>query len=214
MVAYRRKRKTGSKRKITRKMVIPRQIRNRSISYINRVTEMASFTMAAVSNTWAKADYVFRIATLPGFGELTGLFDQYKITGIKVTVYPRFRDQTLGQGTSAVATPAVWICASDDGSDILPNKLSAMQVSRARRINDPYKPFSMFIRPKFLVETAVGVGISGAHSKTGWLDTDNNQVTHFGFAIAGDCPGYGTTSFNPLVFDLYAKYYMQFKDPK
>lgn len=211
MVAY-RKRKTNNKRPMRRP--IPRTIRNKNISYIARTASMGIYQMAAVTDTWAKFDYVFRLSNLPGFGEITSMFDQYKITGIKITVYPRYRDQTLGQGTSAVAAPQIWICESDDGSDNLSTKIQAMQMGKARRINDPYKPFSKFIRPKFLVETAVGVGIAASHSKSGWLDTDNNQVNHYGFSIGGDCPGYGTTSFNPLAFDLYAKYYMQCKDPR
>jgi len=199
------------------KAKIPRHVCEKSIS-ISRTMEYANFSMPLTSNTWAATNYSFALTNLPAYTEFTELFDQYKITGIKVTFMPLYRDSLLGVAStaSAIATPNIWIAASDDGSQNLSTQIKAMQVQNARMISDPYKPFSIFLKPKFILETVVGLGIAGTHSKSGgWLDTDNPNVLHYGLAIGGDSPGVpATTSFNPMVYSVFAKYYMQFKDPR
>lgn len=207
--------RTSSGRKSKRQRCDP--VRRRlsfPITTITRKCEKATFTMAAVTGTWTQSNYVFRLGDLPGFGEMTSMFDQYQITSIRIDVLPRYRDQTLGQGTSAVATPFILMAECNDGSQNLFTKSQALQTSNAVHVKDPYKPFGMTIRPKFLVETAVGVGIAASYSKNGWIDTDNNQVDHYGFALAGDTPGYGTSAFNPLVYDIYATFTIKLRNPR
>jgi len=218
MVAYRRKRKTTRRKPAARKMTIPRPMRNRGITYITRCADFIPFQIGPAADAWSTTGYTFRLADLPSFTDFTNLFDSYKITGVKLTWFPRyFGGDTVGGATAgnpASGTPHIWVLTDDDSDNPLTSKLAALQCDKARMIRNPWRPFSVFVRPKFTAEVRVSAGIAGAVPQTGWCHTQNSGVIHYGISIGGDVPGYAAgATFNPLVWDCYAKYYLQFKEP-
>jgi len=215
MVAARRKRKTI--KRTYKRRPIPRSLVTRSMLKCTRVTELTPFTITATTDAWTTTNYNFRLVDLPSFTDFTNLFDSYKITGVKITWMPRYFDSSMGGAnayTPATATPNIWLCTDDDSDSNLTSQLQAMQVDRARMVKNPWKPFSMFVRPKFTREVKVFAGIAGANPGSGWLDTANSGVYHYGITIGASSPGYAAgASFNPMVYDVYAKYYLQFREP-
>lgn len=214
MVAYRRKRKT-TKRTVKKRM--PRMgVTDRSFK-IARVCEYTPFTITAASDAWTSTQYTFRLADLPSFTDFTNLFDQYRLDGVRVTFMPRYQDPSIGGPNAyspATATPNIWLQADEDSDSNLTSQLSAMQSERARMIKNPFKPFSVYCRPRFSKEVRVTAGIAGAAPGTGWCDTLNSGVIHYGVTIGGSSPGYTAgATFNPMVYDVYAKMYLRFKEP-
>jgi len=94
--------------------------------FIKRMVEYPPFTVSGIPFTWNSSNYSFKLLDVPSFGELTGLFDQFRILKVKVTWIPHFRDAQRDTSTNnAYASPIIYYTSSDDGTSNLTTKLEA-----------------------------------------------------------------------------------------
>jgi len=184
---------------------------------IKRMVEFPPFTMSTSAFTWTNANYAFKLVDVPSFGELTGLFDQYRILKVKLTWIPHWKDVPINtEFAVGAATPIIFITKSLDGTQNLSTKLEAFQDSSIVRVAEPRKNFSLSLTPNVQFEVQTALTIAGAAPKGNtWLDTENPNVNHYGAAIGGYIPQtFGTPLINPNVYTIQCEYTMEFKNPK
>jgi hypothetical protein len=203
---------------------LPRPARNRYIPplkcqnvFIKRMVEYPPFTVSTTPFTWNNSNYAFKLVDVPSFGELTGLFDQYRILKVKITWIPQLQNVVNNSNSNNwVGAPFLYHTSSDDGTVNLSTKLEAFQDSSIVRVKNPYENFSLTLTPKVQFEVQTALAIAGAAPKGNtWLDTDNPNVNHYGAAIGGYIQQVGTiVLFNPHVYSVQCEFHMEFKNPK
>lgn len=214
----RRKMRT-SRRKTTRrsykKSSVPRALRNNH-TMITRVAQLSDFVIPS-NYSWAYQTYRFALSDVPSYTEFTNLFDSYKISAVKVTFFPQWSNNDMqnnggiGTGVGTMANPIIFTTTADDDTALLSSQASSLQVSKARMVKNVLKPFSIYVRPKFQTEVATTLAFSSGVPKTGWCDTDNYGVTHYGAQIGGRTFYTNSVSTPNVTYQVFAKFYLQFK---
>lgn len=208
-------------RRISRKRTsVPRALRQNH-TYITRMVHYNDFAIP-LNGTWTYTSMTFKLSDLVNYTEFTSLFNEYKIAAVKVTFLPRWTNNDVansvltGTGAAFGSNPLIWTMADRDGTTTISSQSNVMQNSRARMVRHPFRPFSVYVRPKVQVEVAndpLGVTYASAMPRMGWLDTQNANIQHSGVQIAGYIP-YSASAASGInvTFDVFAKFYMQFKD--
>lgn len=145
---------------------------------------------AAVSDYWKSL--AWSLSGLPSASELTSLFDQYRITGIKVTVRPRY-DSFAGNDTTDTTLPGVTNQGGNDIHVIIDpnNDLTPAGAYNTTTLNtflengnvqtfSGNRPFSVFVRPK--VGLDVG-GVASAQRSSQWIQTSQPGILHYGMQM-------------------------------
>lgn len=212
-----KKRTYKRRRNYRRKTSVPRPLRNQH-TMITRVCQMADFTVYS-NYAWNSVQYSFRLIDLPAYSDFTNLFDKYKISAVKITFMPRWtgndESNTLSTaaGLAVMANPVIFTSAAWDSTTHLSTQSSAFQTSRAKLVKNPWKPFSVYVKPRVPFETANGITVGGSASKRSWLDTDYPSVQHYGVEIGGRTYFTNAPLSSPnLVYDVFAKFYLQFSN--
>lgn len=198
-----------------RSRYVPRPVCSNVV--ITRRVEFPPFVLTPTANVWNNTNYSFRMVDVPSFGELTSLFDQYRITSVKLTWIPTYKNlHTQLAPFPSIASPVLYVAPSEDGTSNLTTKLTAFQDSALKMIADPYKNFTVTLKPSVQFEVATTLTIAGASPKSNvWLDCDNPSVIHNGCAIAGYIPEInGTLLYNPCSYTCQCDYTIELKNPK
>lgn len=226
-MAYRRtfrKRKPVRKaRKYTRKMKMTRRLSpaNRGVSF-KRTFFVSSwaFGTAATSDFWRR--FTPRFSDMPNHLEYNAIFDEYKITGIKVTFHPRFGDTNLpiNAASSTVGNNQMYITIANASKEFewvpagtynsTTYNLFLEEVgdkSRTIRFN---KPVSLYFKPNIFEEVGGTTGYGYKHTKAPWLQISGSlQPSYHGMhAFIHD---YNFTNLNISGFgcDIQYTYYFQ-----
>lgn len=154
--------------------------------------------------------YTFRIDGLPNVSEFTSVFDQYKITAVKLHFVPRWTTSELY--TTGVTLQMPNLVTAFDGSDaVIPTSVDNVLEYDSCRIHGPLnKMITRVIYPS----AATPVFRSGASSAYGryggWVDCAYPDVQFFGFRAAL----LGVPTVNTFHVDVYATYYLEFRNTK
>jgi len=216
---YRKKRSTRrAYRKRGNKM--PRKMIKNNNVYITRVTQLEDFTIQS-NFAWTHREYQFTLQDLPSYSEFTGLFNQYKISAVKLTFFPQYDsiDSTGSTysniaGEGVIAKPVIFTTYTTDDTVLLGSQATAMQVSSAKMVRDTLKPFSIYCKPKIQVEASTSLGFAAVMPSSGWLDTDNYGAKHYGAQIGGRTFAASTASSPNMSYQCFAKYYLQLKNAR
>lgn len=153
--------------------------------------------------------YAFKLSDLPNYTELTGLFDCYKITGVKLFFIPCHNSREMGELTYAPQIPQVHYCFDPDNNSP-PASLNAVLERQGSRSKSLAYPFSVYLTPT-TTSSVYATGVTSAYklnSKSAWIDSDNANVEYYGFKMWIE----GATTQN-FYFNLkiVAKYYVKLK---
>lgn len=183
---YGRKRRTfrRTKKKLTQNTVY-------RFSRIYKPGELSSSTTNDVC--YAES---FQLSVLPGVSDFTTLFDQYKITGVKITWIPQVSDTTMTQTCGNLA----YVYDVDDGN--APPSFTWMMEKQGVKVIRPNRMFSMFVKPKpasvFFTNPANSYGTVGGP----WIDMNSTTCPHYGLKWVWS----PTTTVTKV--DVYYKYYL------
>lgn len=150
----------------------------------------------------------FQLSDLTSFTEFTTLFDQYKITGVKLDFIP-FADNTTwqvannGAGVSAPGGPLLITADHDDASP--PASANEMLQKQTTKVVPVGRRHRMYIKPKFNLATYSGGGVAPV---SGWLDNGSTSVPHYGVKAWMAGPNIPDTSFT---YQVWATYYIKCK---
>jgi hypothetical protein len=146
--------------------------------------------------------YTFTLAQLTNPAEFTGLFDSFKITGVKLMFMPRVSDATGATGSQGFGT---FIYAPDYDDGTAPTSSIELLERQSHRIKQigTTTPFKIFLRP------AAGTTLVGGFGQTrGWSDTANGGIVYYGLKFAW------VNTVQSSIMDVYATFYLKFKGVK
>lgn len=175
-------RKTPSKRMRTwsRRSISKGAIQNR----VHRFRRNLGLTTITGAGTSVLGGASYTLSQLPSYSEFSALFDQYKITHIKV----RFQLTTDPAGPAAPSTgfcPRIWTVV-DRNSDGAPASVDELRQygNVAARYLTPYKPVIVNIKPTVSTETYSNTAALMRVSP--WINSVNAGVYHYGLKYAID----------------------------
>lgn len=131
---------------------------------------------------------LFRLNDVPGVTDFTSLFSEYCIAGVKLTFHLRRSVQTSndsGTTNNLCTWPTFYFAIQTDGGRLVPTSINEMleHSNLQRRLLNPEKPFSVFIRPRIapLEFSSSATTISYASAKgPQWISTIYGDVYHYG----------------------------------
>lgn len=182
---------------------------SKRVTYITRTVQKEGLLLTG--QIWGSRTYTFKLSDLVSYSEFTNLFDQYKIEKVKLQFFPRFSENQFYGSTNFITNSILWNVSSDDGTQLLFTESDALQAmnSKMRTANES---FSVWCKPKFQTEAATNLAIAAAKPSTGFLDTDNYGVVHYGHEIGGYSPAAGAGQV--VEWKCYATYYLALKNVK
>lgn len=204
-------------RTIMRKRTTTYAAKNSLVS-ITRMITLPSFTVVASGGPYS-TPYTFALANVANSGELTSLFQQYRINAVKLTFIPSVTGNDQGNivnMTSWLYQPRMYTIIDRNGIDSgdLSAETTVQENGKARLIKRPLSPFSIYIKSPGC-EAAMNSGLTNNAAATmykKWLDCNQPNVVHNGCGIFASIPN--GTSTAAVVYQVVAKYYMQFKNTK
>lgn len=233
----------GSKR--TRE-VARRYVRTKKVAPVRRslrnpecnltIRRMSTYTAdwGISKRGWNNLDITFSLGQLPNFGQITSMFELYRIDKVKVIVMPQtvgmdinqFYSNQYAQGTTAAVTyacaPRLYYAIDDDGSFKSTAETAIQSYDNARLVMDSTKPFSFVVYPKVQAAVDNGTGIvTGRPIAKSWIDTDNYNVKHYGCCLGGTMadgsiePGPGGPPYEGgMYYQVILEYHVSLKGAK
>lgn len=175
-------------------------------------------------NYWAFS-YKFSLANIPNLTEFTNLFDEYRISKIKVRFTPYStqvesvtQDSTATQAVGGLSPIMHYVIDHDDDNTPTANEAGIQTLQeyntyrKVRMIGDNQKDIVLMINPKSpgAVETIAGLTIAGTTRYNAWLDLAQTSIPHYGLKGVFEClsPRDDQSSF---VCRIETTYYMEFR---
>jgi hypothetical protein len=162
--------------------------------------------------------FTFSLDQVTDYTSFTQLFDQYKITGVKVTFTPGWSSNNLGAAPMSASndsfTPLemAWVIDLDDSTSTVFTDIQKVPRSHYHMFKGN-EPVSFFIRPRALnqvYESSVSTGY-GLNAPGEWLDCNDPTIPHYAvkYAFRTD-----STSSTPSLFPfcrVRMMYYLEFQ---
>lgn len=233
MAKYRRRmyrrRRPMRKRMMRRKGAkLARITRKRDFHLFKRSVELPSID---IQGGGAGGALSFSLGDVPNVAEFQGLFDMYKITGVKLRFRPEYNtfqaplpDETAGpnpvfQAGNTTSIPQISMVVDYNDANV-PLAVSTLEqyTNCMRRMGN--KPWSLFLRPKPRVPVlgALGTTLGNAYmtmKRAPWLDTATSTgltVPHYGVKYWCDAAVNPPTIWGQI--RVYAVYYLAMKRVK
>lgn len=186
---------------------------------VHAYRRMCSATTIDTSATATSYDgtIVFSLDQVRGSSELTALYDQYMITGVKV-MFQLVSNPDSGtitnNSTSGNATnfyPKLMYVRDYDNTTVeTPNELRERNNTKIR-VLEPNKIISVFLRPAVRNNIHLdGVTPASSPAWGSWLDCSATQVPHYGLKYCAENLGHNATQSYRLRIDYV--YYLKFKN--
>lgn len=162
-----------------------------------------------------------QIASLLNWTQYKGLFDLYKITGMKFTLVPTHNVSDFSSGVGS-GTPMLYIAPNRDPYTPSPTSVADILNDDGVKIIRFVKPVSLYLKnPKPDVQDADGKSVpwqlnSSSTALQPWLTTGGNTQSitqeftkHFGFRYFVDNT---INTAQPFMFQTYVKLYFSLKE--
>jgi len=147
----------------------------------------------------------FSLSDLPNNGEITAMFNRYKLMGVLLRFIPIVGTSTDPGATTFMDTIAIQVDKSVRGVPASMDEI--LEAGNARVFSAAAKPFKVYIKNPLAAST---IGGSSASMSNPWLDSDANGIKHYGvrYAFASSL---ATAS---VRFQVYATYYLRLRGTK
>lgn len=177
---------------------------------VHRFSRMVQFNIAAGAANPAYGVATYALNGLPNFSEFTNLFDQYKISFVKLTW--QLNVDPSAQAAASAVYPRLY--TFNDFTDITtPTTLDEFRQRPKTRVRmlTPTRPVISTCKPAVQVEvlkTVGGVTVNAPRWKQ-WIPSENNDVQHLGTKYAIE--NFTNTNYS---ITLTVKYWVQCKQTK
>lgn len=161
--------------------------------------------------------YAMSLSQLPNVGDFTGLFDQYKITGAKLTLTPALSEginsPLFGTATSLGFSRVHSVIDYDDNT--APASEDAMLEYGSHKSTAPFKTHSRYIRPKVLNEVyRSAITTAYAPKSSQYLDMTYTDVPHYGLKVWISAPNTPLGTAGQISYKVYQTLYFTCKNTR
>lgn len=165
------------------------------------VRRNADYGAVSVSNlTGAAQTFSFRLSNVAGYSELVALYDQYKISAVSLTFYPRMTQITGTTQTNNVENVRI-LTAIDYNDATAPTTATDLREYENCEVHSIVDQFTVYIdKPKILD--------SSSTSRTAWISTSSATQLHYGLKMWVEPPQYTGGTYGYVV---EAVFYLAFK---
>lgn len=159
-----------------------------------------------LANQNGQASYLYQFINIPNYTELTALFDQYQIKGIKMNW--RLVLDPAAQSANLASYPALYVRRDYDNAAI-ESVSDIMQDNRSKRIIlRPDRVSGMYLKPSTLdIQNSVDVNGNTVQTQypvwNKWIDCSDPRVPHYGMKIAVDAQGIDLSGFRLITEFTY-----------
>lgn len=200
----------GRKRTVNK---IRRQVHvfKRSV-YIGNIT--ASVSALGVPTPVATA-YSFALSQLPNVSDFTSLFDQYKLTGVKVTLTPAL-SEGIASPLAGTASPLGFSrvhSVIDYDDNTAPTSEDQLLEYGSHKSTAPFQTHSRYIKPKLLQEIYRS-SLTTAYSPRAntYLDLTYTDVPHLGMKVWISAPNTNAGTAQSITYKVYQTMYFTCKN--
>lgn len=200
----------GRKRSVNK---IRRQVHvfKRSV-YIGNIT--ASVSALGVPTPVATA-YSFALSQLPNVSDFTSLFDQYKLTGVKVTLTPAL-SEGIASPLAGTASPLGFSrvhSVIDYDDNTAPTSEDQLLEYGSHKSTAPFQTHSRYIKPKLLQEVYRS-SLTTAYSPRAntYLDLTYTDVPHLGMKVWISAPNTNANTAQSITYKVYQTMYFTCKN--
>jgi len=195
---------------------------SRPISSYNNITSIVKTVLLPVwtypgsTSTASFKSWAFSFSDLSDASSYTGIFDQYRIVGVRVTFVQR-QNVVRQDGSSTVQNTAkyAFICTDMDDATA-PSSMDTLQGYANCKTWKMLEQnsFNVFLRPQLSNAAWAGGTFSGYTSGKGgyrgpWCDSNNTGIQYYG--VKGGIQLQGGVTEGEFTVDVIAKYYIQLK---
>lgn len=179
-------------------------------------TSTASISAAGVATPIATA-HTFSLAQLPSVADFTGLFDQYKITGAKISYTPAASEGILNPATS-VSAPLGYsrvhsVIDYDDSS--APTSEDQLLEYGSHKSTAPFQTHTRWLKPKILQEIyRSAISTSYAPKGNVYLDMSATDVPHYGVKVWVSAPNTFFGTAQTIAYKVYMTLYFTCKNTR
>lgn len=225
----RRIRKRGGRRRGGRRVRMVRKgmrlgirgIAGKGVHTFKESCELVSWSAAASSNTYAVQ--TFQASNLLNWGAFRGMFDMYKITGVKLTIVPNYNVASVQESETGLSgllnpLPLLYIAPNRSPWSVAPTSIQDVLNDDGCRIIRLDKKVSLYLKspsPQILDAVGNGVPLQFNNNTRPWLTTggnsqlvDQSNVQYYGFRYALQ----NQFNTNGLGVQVFATYYFKCKE--
>ena len=154
--------------------------------------------------------FVFALSDMPNYTEFTGLFDKYKITGIKAVFLPRITNVNHSDVTSTFTEVPPIYTAIDYDDATIPGSVTDLEQYNTFKVHWEVKPFSLYFKPQIAIAAYSGTFTSYASANNLWIDAASPGVQYYGLKWASG-PYSTANNGNAPSWDVTFTYYISCK---
>lgn len=213
--AYRKKR-TVRRRRGVRRMRLTRTIP--VVHRFKETCELTQWSCSAGSTQFGIQSY--KLNDLFNAGQFKNLFDLYKITGVKLTIIPRFDTASVGEASNGPVVnnlPMLYIAPNRSPWSTAPNSVQDILNDDGVRMMPLDRKMSFYLSapsPRILDGASNGVPVQFDKKIKPWLTTGGNaqDVDQSGVQYYSHRWAISNTGSSGIFTDVYATYYLTFKE--
>lgn len=144
--------------------------------------------------TGVYAQILFTLGQAPNASQLVALFDQYCISKVKVTFFPRWSvDDVEGTAAGNGNISSIFVVRDTDGAPTPFANSAAAMLHENVVVKRTNVPFSLTMSPKpasdyYKTAITTGYGAAGALDGLNWIDCVDSTVPHYGMDVWLDPP--------------------------
>lgn len=229
MVKYTRRRITRRRRRVQRRLrrnTIPRGLTQGKIYSFKRTCQMKAHYFDGVA--WVQASgneitnnsaipyssgiFKFRLEDVPNATDFTQLYEQFKITGVKLRFIPFYGTESSSAGSILMTPLATCIDRGANDQILASPSFNSMLENQDVKVRSTQRGFAMWIGTPTFHQPADGLA-QGAY-KSGWLDSEivtSRNVDYHGvkWAWQSTFPVERACS-----YQVFATYYIKCRNPQ
>lgn len=188
------------------KPLFSRLARGSTVVSLSRTIERAA--MQSQTSAGTGFAYSFQLSDLSNYAEFTGLFQEFRIVGIRFKIIPQMNNNPAGATTAGTTAPGSYFVVFDPDDATNPATEDTMLESEGCLIRPFYKPTTLFVKPMAnpaYYDTAITTGYGMKYAP--WLSTSfGSGINHYGIKV-----WLQQSVTNMYNIKIYATYYMQFR---
>ena len=171
--------------------------------YVKRTQKIDSFSLSIPG--LGKA-YQFTLSALTNYAEFTALFDSYQIKGISLKIIPSANSQETGSTRYIPRMAYRW----DYNDAITPANEQELIECDNVKVKSTLNVIKSYSKPRPQIQLYGPITTGYGETKKMWINTSSTNVPHYGFKL---WLSQANTSYT-CDYDIYATYYMKFKNAK
>lgn len=181
-------------------------------AYIGTVT--ASISAAGTPSPVASA-FAFSLSQVPNVSEFSSLFDQYKLTGVRMRITPALTQGISSPlfGTSAALGYSKVHTAIDYDDNTAPTSEDELLEYGSLKSTTAFKDHTRYIKPKLLQQVyRSALSTSYAPKSSVYLDMATSDVPHFGLKLWVSAPNTPAGTAGSISYKIYQTMYFTCKN--